>query len=109
MEKEEIYQKALSLWGIDTQIKMVFEEMAELQKELCKYFRSNRSPNTLANIREEIADVEIMLAQMKYIFDREGTEIENIKIKKLEQLESRILEEYESKRFFGKRENLTNT
>ena len=40
---------------------MVFEEMAELQKELCK---SLRGQDNRGYIAEEIADVRIMLDQM---------------------------------------------
>ena len=63
--KREIYKKALNKWGAEAQIIMVFEEMAELQKELCKVLRNNYSLDDLA---EEIADVEIMLEQMKILF-----------------------------------------
>ena len=43
---------------------MVFEEMAELQKELCK---AARGKDNREQIAEEIADVEIMLEQMKVL------------------------------------------
>lgn len=62
MDKKEIYIKALNHFGIENQTMMVFEEMSELQKELCKALRGTPS---LKNIAEEISDVEIMLEQMK--------------------------------------------
>lgn len=68
MEKRDIYKKALTtygIYGIDAQITMVFEEMAELQKELCKNLRGKENRIEVA---EEIADVEIMLDQMKIYF-----------------------------------------
>ena len=65
MEKRDIYKKALTTYGIDAQITMVFEEMAELQKELCKHLRGKENRIEVA---EEIADVEIMLDQMKIYF-----------------------------------------
>lgn len=37
--KESIYKQALEKWGAKSQIMMVCEEMAELQKELCKAWR----------------------------------------------------------------------
>ena len=40
---------------------MMFEEMAELQKELCKHARGADNREAIA---EEIADVQIMLEQM---------------------------------------------
>ena len=64
MDEQRIYRAALAAWGADAQTLMVFEEMAELQKELCKAARGkdNREQNA-----EEIADVEIMLEQMKVL------------------------------------------
>ena len=44
---------ALTKWGPKAQITMVFEEMAELQKELCKYLRGEK---VIENITEEIVD-----------------------------------------------------
>lgn len=63
------FQKALSTWGKEAQIAMVFEEMSELQKELCKHLRGK---DTTQGIAEEIADVEIMLCQMKLLFGIES-------------------------------------
>lgn len=62
--ESEVLQRALDTYGSLPQIVMVFEEMSELQKELCKYLRGKYSP---ANIAEEIADVEIMLEQLSLI------------------------------------------
>lgn len=64
-DESKVLQRALGTYGSLPQIVMVFEEMSELQKELCKYLRGKYSP---ANIAEEIADVEIMLEQMKMLF-----------------------------------------
>ncbi|AOY78414.1 hypothetical protein BJL90_15980 [Clostridium formicaceticum] len=65
---------------------MVFEEMSELQKELCKALRGNK---VTGNIAEEIADVEIMLEQMKLLFGIESLVRAN-KIYKLERLDERL-------------------
>ncbi len=61
----EVLQRALDTYGSSLQIAMVFEEVSELQKELCKYLRGRGS---FEHIAEEIADVEIMLEQMKMLF-----------------------------------------
>jgi hypothetical protein len=61
-----VFAKALGTWGAEAQIAMVFEEMSELQKELCKKLRGAKNINEIA---EEIADVEIMLDQMKLLFN----------------------------------------
>ena len=66
MDEQRIYRAALAAWGADAQTLMVFEEMAELQKELCK---AARGKDNREQIAEEIADVEIMLEQMKVLHD----------------------------------------
>ena len=63
---KEIYKKAITKYGLYAQIDMVFEEMSELQKELCKF---KRGKSNISNIAEEIADVKIMLEQMELAFD----------------------------------------
>ena len=44
---------------------MVIEEMSELTKELCKELRNR---GNVDHIAEELADVEITLAQIKLIY-----------------------------------------
>lgn len=86
MSEKEIYRQALEKWGDNLQIAMVFEEMAELQKELCK---SLRGKENRVEIAEEIADVEIMLGQMKLLFNIEEG-VERHKQLKLQRLEGRL-------------------
>ena len=86
INKTEVYKKALQIWGQEAQITMVFEEMSELQKELCKALRGEK---VAGNIAEEIADVEIMLEQMKLLFEIESLVRAN-KIYKLERLDERL-------------------
>ena len=64
-ERCEIYKRALLLFGTDAQIKMFFEEAAELQNALCKLARGRDSADHVA---EEIADLTIMLEQLRLIF-----------------------------------------
>ena len=64
-----VLHEALAVFGAEAQTRMVFEEMAELQKELCKHARG--ADNRLA-IAEEIADVRIMLDQMCILHDCES-------------------------------------
>lgn len=87
MEKKELYEKAFKKWG-DLQIVVAIEEMSELQKELCKALRGNYN---LPEINEEVADVEIMLEQIKQIF-RLGIAVEVTKENKLKRLEERLNE-----------------
>lgn len=82
-------------YGFASQSIMLIEEMAELTQAITKYKRYMGSLQPLskstcvdeleANIVEEIADVEIMLAQMKrflYISDEKLNEIKATKIKR---------------------------
>ena len=57
----ETCKAALETYGAVSQTNMMFEEMSELQKELCKNARGKRNE---VGIAEEIADVQIMLEQM---------------------------------------------
>lgn len=65
---ETIYEEALELWGIDAQIKIAIEECAELIQKLVKYGRTVNGA-TNAEVAAEIADVEIMMKQMRLIFN----------------------------------------
>lgn len=65
-EEIELYCDAIKKWGDQAQVMMVYEEMAELQKELCKNWRGR---DNIEQIADEVADVEIMLAQLELIYD----------------------------------------
>ncbi|MEM5769981.1 MAG: hypothetical protein AAGU32_17105 [Bacillota bacterium] len=80
------YTRALSKWGAEPQTRMVYEEMAELQKELCKH---SRGADNRAAIAEEIADVLIMLEQMMVLHDCESL-VDGFKKCKLFRLEELI-------------------
>ena len=74
-EREEIYKEAISKYGALAQQDIAIEEMSELTKALLKYRRAERAgvsgdafENVLDNINEEIADVEIMIEQLKMMF-----------------------------------------
>ena len=88
---DEICRAALEAFGAEAQITMVFEEMAELQDVLCKFLRGRVDEDTRTHIAEEIADVEIMLCQMKMLFDCAG-QVETSRRYKLERLAERIKE-----------------
>lgn len=61
----ETIQKAIEHFGKESQIAKAIEEMAELTAELAR-FQNNRGMNV--NLIEEIADVYIMMAQLREIF-----------------------------------------
>lgn len=82
----EVLQEAIDRYGTESQLMMVLEEMSELQKEICKWFRGKRYPDAIA---DEVADVEIMLEQVKIIFDLHGEVNERID-RKIERLRYRL-------------------
>lgn len=63
---EKIYIKLLGKFGCDKQMIIAIEELSELQKELTKHLRGKGNIN---HIITEIADVEIMLEQLKLMFN----------------------------------------
>lgn len=90
MSEKSIYQEAVLLWGKDTQLGMALEELLELATAILKYYRDPESTVRRLDIEEEITDVEIMLCQLRHIFDE--TEIDKIKDNKLKRLQARIEE-----------------
>lgn len=84
----QIYRAALNIYGAAAQTVIVFEEMAELQKELCKHMRG---ANNREDIAEEIADVQIMLEQMIALHDCAET-VQRQKAAKLQRLLYRLEE-----------------
>lgn len=83
-----IYKKAIALWGIDSQMMMAVEESSELMKAICKLRRNGVTAETVNNLAEEIADMEIMLEQLKVMFYLfEGVEEwKNYKLKRLSKM-----------------------
>lgn len=60
-----VYADAIDHFGIKAQMLMAVEEMSELTKEICKNFRGADNREQIA---EEVADVTIMLEQLRIIF-----------------------------------------
>ena len=88
----EAIKKIADTYGYDAQSRQLIEEMAELTQAINKAWRmGNDFDNLLVqkrNIKEEIADVYIMLEQMKYLLNIYEDDIETIINRKiLRQLE----------------------
>ena len=81
---KQLYQQATNKWGVDAQLTVAIEELSELLKEICKYKRGE-----LSGIAEEVADVEIMCEQLRFIFDCDE-DVEYWKNYKLKRLEKRL-------------------
>lgn len=83
-----IMQTALDRWGLDAQIDQTVEECAELIVALNKHARRSPKPGTLDNVLDEIADVEMMLAQMRIAYGMDDNALRmriEHKFKKLKQ------------------------
>lgn len=76
----EVLREAILHYGATAQENMCIEECAELIQAINKKHRGKRH-----NIPEEIADVEIMLAQMK-IINCCAHDVERIKVEKIKRL-----------------------
>ena len=92
MQTKELYFKAYAKWGA-MQYVVAMEEMSELQKAISKMLRNqifhDNTGDCMENLIEEIADVEIMLEQLKY-FTKTDDKVEEQKRFKLERLRKRI-------------------
>lgn len=82
-----VCKRAVEAYGKEHRLIICMEEMAELTKELTKNLRGRRN---LQDISEEVADVEIMLEQVKVIFDLKE-EVSEAKEAKLLRLQKRIV------------------
>jgi len=103
-KQDEVLSKAIEKWGAMPQIKMYYEESSELTQALCKIDRLNGisgnkiiEPNKDTNIKYslayhalcgEIADVEIILAQLRKMVNSETVDL--IKERKIDRLERRL-------------------
>ena len=71
--EDSIFKQAVDRWGSELQIVVAIEELAELQKELCKSLRGTGNTDAIS---EEMADVKLMLSQLEYIFkNRDAVEL----------------------------------
>ena len=84
--RRDTYSEAVRTYGKQSQLIMAMGEMAELTKELSKNIRGAK--NTSA-ISEEMADVEIMLEQLKIIFGNRS-EVDRVRCEKLDRLIVRL-------------------
>jgi hypothetical protein len=88
--RDEPLIEAVEKWGKPIQLIMCIEEMAELTKEISKYFRGRDNYDQLL---EETADVYIMLEQLKIMFNFSAKEIGDVIETKIKKLEKRLIED----------------
>jgi translation initiation factor 1 (eIF-1/SUI1) len=99
-EKHHIYKLAMAKWGKQLQIIVGMEETAELTQALSKYLRllnvseqqeghEGKLVKAVDSIAEEISDVEIMLEQLKDMFEC-SNKVSEYKREKLLRLRERV-------------------
>lgn len=83
---QDVFRNTVQTWGKEAQTDMMIEEMAELTKEILNERRGRDH-----NIAEEMADVQIMLAQMEIIFQN-AEDVGRIFWEKIARLDQRLKE-----------------
>lgn len=83
--EREILTKAIEKWGPVQQIHKAIEELGELIVALSR----QESRRDIDNIAEEIADVQIMLDQLKMIFEISNL-VKRMREEKIDRLEKRL-------------------
>lgn len=92
---KQLLERVITANGMNNQLDVAIEELSELIQAICKIKRrdslSNESFAVKGNLSEEMADVEIILAELKLLFDNEG-DVKDWKSYKLDRLEKRLKE-----------------
>lgn len=83
----QLYKQLIKFFGSKNQILIAIEELSELQKELIKYLRNKDNQDYIS---EEMADVYIMLYQLRLIFKNDKKIDQYIK-KKTKRTQQRYL------------------
>ena len=86
----DILEKAIRHYGAKNQMGVACEESAELIQAISKCLRYKDDIEARNNLVEEIADVLIMIDQLKIIVNIKDYEIECYRRYKLDRLERRI-------------------
>lgn len=88
-ERQKVYSDAIEKWGSTAQLEMLQEESTELALAARKFIRKSNS-ETFKSMISELADVEIMIEQIKLMFHSAELEINNQKDFKVNRLKERI-------------------
>ena len=96
----ELNKETAKYYGYEEQSNQLVEECAELIQAVSKYRRATTGVEqpvadykkiiALDNLIEEIADVEIMLEQVKYLLQIPEDEIEAVKLYKINRTRERM-------------------
>jgi len=92
MNKKEVYQRMIDVYGEDYVIDKCIEEMSELTKELMKYRHKQIIDN---HVCEEIAHVEFTVENVKLIFDE--NRIKEEKLLRMVKTKNKLIKKMEEK------------
>ena len=96
-DDERIMRQAIETYGVQAQCDVAIEEMAELTKAIMKIRRVandyEKTQSALENLLEEIADVDIMVDQLKIMWGPK--QVEEYRRKKLARLDRRLEDKHE--------------
>lgn len=87
---ESILKKAIEHYGRDAQCMVAVEELAELQKEISKFTRGQQNAEA---ITEEIADVYIVIDQIRMMAGISEADIGEMIERKVNRLKKRMEED----------------
>lgn len=89
-EKAALFQNLIDTYGQDAQLNMAVEELGELIVSIQHYRRLDEwgKVGSLDQIAEEVADVELMCEQLRYMFNFESLALYRIKERKLERVKT---------------------
>lgn len=91
MDEKQRLAKIIMHFGITEQTRQTIEELNELAVAISKVHRHGLTADRISAVTSEIADVQIMLEQMKIIFGISEEDINKMKQLKLKRIE-RVIE-----------------
>lgn len=84
-----VYSLAIEKYGEINQLEVAIEELSELIKEITKFLRNDTDAESVEHITEEMADVYIILEQLRVLF-KNDEEIERKMRMKIDRLYDRL-------------------
>lgn len=99
--EKQIFKRAIEHYGVNDQSQVACEECAELIKALSKYHRVTKHQAydkrkiqlCMNNIIEEVADVGIMIDQIKLMYGISEKDVNAVRTEKVERLRKALPEE----------------
>lgn len=86
------FNQSIIKYGKEPQCRQAMEECAELIQAINKCIRYSDRKDCHNNLIEEIADVEIMLYQLKVMFNVSDDEVFEVKVQKAKREQERLKE-----------------